>query len=776
MARKNQKKNKKRNPWVWRLIALFWILLLAGIASVAFLLYGTSQGMLGRLPDVEQLENPEINIASEIYSSDGKLIDKYEKEKRIPITFDQLPDHLVQALYAREDERYDKHSGIDGQSILRAVSTLGEDGGGSTITQQLAKQLFTKVPSSNKLDRVKQKLKEWVVAVQLEKRYTKEEIITMYLNKFDFIYRANGIEAAARTYFQKDVSNLTVPESAVLISMLKNPVYYNPVRHPERSRHQRNVVLSQMLKLGYIDAAEFDQFKNEDLGINFQMLNSSIKESYSAYFKYTLRKELEKYFEDYYQQHGVQYDLYRDGLKIYTTIDSRMQKMGEEAIKKHLVGLQKRFFQTQKGRATAPFYNISRSKANEIFERAAKNTLLYQQLKADGLNEEQIMEEFNKPRDSVQYFTWEGREWQKNVSIMDSIKYHKHIIQAGLMSMDPRDGTIKAWVGGINWDYFKYDHVKQARRQVGSTFKPFVYATAIQQMNYTPCHKVSNERFSSGGWSPRNASGRYGGYLTLRQGLAHSVNTISARLISQSGPEAVIQLAQDLGVKSEIPSNLTIALGSADLTLYEMVGAYSAFANKGIYIQPEIVISVEDKNGKILKDYEPITREVLSEDVAYTMIDLMKGVIDQGTGGGIRRYGVNSEVAGKTGTTNEGSDSWFIGLTPHLVTGVWVGNEDRAAHFPGWQSQGAKMALPIWAYYMSDVYKQGNDLDVHTKDEFIKPKGIDDRWDCNSLQGFHNFGNVGSMEDNRVGIDSNNENQPDVNDLLSSDNDTISFE
>ncbi|MGI9525823.1 MAG: penicillin-binding protein 1A [Weeksellaceae bacterium] len=773
----NQKNKKKGNPWVWRFIILFWIILLGGLATAAGILYGTSQGMLGELPNIEQLENPEINIASEIYSADGKLIDKYEKEKRIPISYDQLPEHLVQALYAREDERYDKHSGIDGQSILRAVSTLGKDGGGSTITQQLAKQLFTKIPANNKIDRVKQKLKEWVVAVQLEKRYTKEEIITMYLNKFDFIYRANGIEAASRTYYQKDVSDLTVPESAVLISMLKNPVYYNPVTHPDRSTHERNVVLSQMLKLGYITGAEFDEYKNQDLGINFKMLNNSVKESYSAYFKYTLRKELQQYFDQYEEKYGVKYDLYRDGLKIYTTIDSRMQRMGEKAIKKHLEGLQARFFQSQKGRATAPFYNISRKEAQNIFNTAVKRTIYYQQLKAKGLNDDQIIEEFEKPRDSVQFFTWEGREWKKNVSLMDSIKYHKHIIQAGLMSMDPRDGTIKAWVGGIDWDYFKYDHVKQAKRQVGSTFKPFVYATAIHQMNYTPCHKVSNERFSVGSWSPRNAGGGYGGYRTLRQGLAHSINMVSARLISESGPEAVIQLAKDLGVKSEIPANLTIALGSADLTLYEMVGAYSTFANKGIYIQPEMVLSVEDKNGKIVKDFEPLTREVLSEDVAYTMIDLMKGVIEQGTGSGIRRYGITGEVAGKTGTTNEGSDSWFIGLTPHLVTGVWVGNEDRAAHFPGWQSQGAKMALPIWSYFMKDVYAQAKEFEVSQSDKFEKPQGIDERWDCNSLQGFHNFGNVGSMDDNRVRVNTNSRNnRPSVNDLLSSENDTISFE
>ncbi|MDO5656212.1 MAG: transglycosylase domain-containing protein [Flavobacteriaceae bacterium] len=773
---KQNNQTKRKNPWIWRFIAVVWIVLLLAVGSVAGILFGTSQGMFGELPDVQQLENPEINVASEIYSSDGILIDKFEKEKRIPVSFQELPPHLLQALYAREDVRYFTHSGIDGESILRAVYTMGKDGGGSTITQQLAKQLFTGVRANSKIERVKQKLKEWVVAVQLEKKYTKEEILTMYLNKFDFIYRANGIQTAAQTYFQKDVKDLTVDESALLISMLKNPVLFNPVDHPEASTHERNVVLSQMLKYGYINNAEFNEYKDKPLGLNFKMLTSSIKETYSAYFKHTMRKELEKYFEDYAKTYGVHYDLYRDGLKIYTTIDSRMQRMGEQAIKKHLVGIQQRFFATQKGRPTAPFYNITKAKADEIFQTGMRRTLRYSAMKAKGMSEEEILAEFEKPRDSVQYFTWDGLKYHKNVSWMDSIKYHRHIVQAGLMSMDPRDGTIKAWVGGIDWDFFKFDHVKQAKRQVGSTFKPFVYATAIHQMNYTPCHKVSNDRFKAGKWEPQNAGYGYGGFLSLREALAKSVNMVSARLISESGPKAVIQLAEDLGVKSEIPENLTIALGSADLTLYEMVGAYSTFANQGIYIEPELVLSVEDKNGKIIKDFEPVTREVVSEDVAYTMIDLMEGVIEIGTGRGVRSYGITAEVAGKTGTTNEGSDSWFIGLTPNLVTGVWVGNEDRAAHFPGWDSQGAKMALPIWGHFMKSVYDQGSKLGVLQSDKFEKPSGIDERWDCSSLQGFYNFGRIGDMEGNKpTRMQVIQQRERTVNEMLSTDLDTIDF-
>lgn len=765
-----QKKNKTKNPWIWRFIAFFWLAIIIGVLIIFGVLYGTSKGLLGDLPKIEDLENPDINVASEIYSIDGVLVDKYEIEKRIPVSYEDLPEHLIQALLAREDIRYESHTGVDGSSILRAVFTLGKDGGGSTITQQLAKQLFTKKRSANKIEAVKQKLKEWVVSTQLEQRYTKNEIIAMYLNKFDFIYRANGIEAAARTYFGKDVGGLSLGESAVLISMLKNPVYYNPKTHPERAKHERNVVLSQMMKYDYISREEFDLEKNKPLDLNFKMLESSVKESYSAYFKYTMRKELEEYFKEYAEEHGVEYNLYRDGLKIYTSIDSRMQKLGEQAIKKHLKGLQKAFFRVQKGRANAPFYNISRKKGQRIFEAAMRRTSQYKSMKENGMSDDEILEKFNQPRDSVKFFTWDGAEYKKNKSWMDSIKYHKHIIQAGLMSMDPKDGTIKAWVGGINWDYFKYDHVKQARRQVGSTFKPFVYATAINQMNYTPCHKVSNERFSSGGWNPKNAGGEYGGYLSLREGLAKSVNMISVRLISESGPKTVIQLARDLGVKSDIPENLTIALGSADLTLYEMVGAYSTFANQGIYIQPELILRIEDKNGKIIKEFQPQTKEVLNEDVAYTMIDLMEGVVKIGTGRGIRRYGISAEVAGKTGTTNEGSDSWFIGMTPNLVTGVWVGNEDRAAHFNTALSQGAKMALPIWAHFMKGVYAKGSDFGVRQSDKFEKPKGIDDRWDCSTLQGFYNFGAVGEI------VKEDQQNEPSINELMTDDSDSISFE
>lgn len=771
---KKKAKKQKRNPWILRLILLFWFGLILSVVAIYGILFATSQGVFGKLPDVKDLDNPDINVASEIYSADGVLIDRYEKEKRIPIVYSDIPQHLVEALYSREDARYRTHTGVDGRALLRAIFRGATDGGGSTITQQLAKQLFSKRPH-NKIERIKQKLKEWVVATQLEKRYTKDEIITMYLNKFDFIYRANGIAAAARTYYQKELKDLNLNESATLIAMLKNPIIYNPVRHPEKAKHERNVVINQMVKYEYLDEDEAEKIKKESLNLNFKMMESSIKETYSAYFKYAMRRELEAYLKEYEDKYGIEYNLYRDGLKIYTSIDSKMQKMGEKAIKKHLKKMQRTFFATQKGRKRAPFYGISEAKRQRIFEAAMRRTEVYAHLKKSGKTEEQILEEFNKPRDSVSFFTWEGKRYEKNKSLMDSIIYHKHIIQAGLMSMDPKDGTIKAWVGGIDWDYFKYDHVKQAKRQVGSTFKPLVYATAIHQMNYSPCHRISNKRLKVGSWRPKNAGYPYTDALSLRKALAHSVNMVTIRLILESGPEAVIQLAREMGIKNDIPKNATIALGSADLTLYEMVGAYGTFANSGIYVKPEIILQVVDKNGKIIKEHQPETREIFNEEVTYTMIDLMKGVVKMGTGKGIRRYGISSEVAGKTGTTNDGADSWFMGMVPNLVTGVWVGNEDPFAHFNTALSQGAKMALPIWAYYMKSVYKDGKRLGIKSSDKFQKPKGIEDKWDCENMSSFYDFGELGN-----VSSDNSQEayipEEETVNEMLTSDNDSVSFE
>lgn len=752
MAKQNNlSEKKKKQPRVFslkRMLLMVWGIFMVGILAVFLLFWVTSKGWLGEMPDVQELENPDIYVSSEIYSSDGVLLDRFETEKRIPVTYKDLPENLVNALLAREDIRFKTHSGIDPRGTMRAIFGGGSKGGASTITQQLAKLLFTGKRSQSKIGRAFQKLKEWIVAVELEKRYTKEEIISMYLNKFDFIYNANGVELASKVYFNTTTDKLTLDQSAMLVAMLKNPVLYNPLRFPDKALNERNIVINQMQKYKFLTKEEAEAAKALPLKTDHQEINS-ISESYSAYYKHELRREIEAYLANLEKETGKKYNLYKDGLKIYVTLDSRLQKMAEDAVQKHLTSIQKIFFAEQKNNPKAPFYGLSDDKRQRIFDRAMRNTDLYRHLKKLGRTDEEIKQEFEKPRDSIRIFTWDGIEYRKNMSLMDSIKYHKHILQAGLMSMDPKDGTIKAWVGGINWDYFKFDHVKQARRQVGSTFKPFVYVTAINQMNYTPCNTISNDRFSIGNWQPRNANGKYGGSQDLRTALAFSTNVVTARLIAQTGVEPVIQVARDLGVESPIPKDYTIALGSADLTVYEMVGAMSTFANGGIYIKPELIVRIEDKTGRVIKDYKPVTREVVNEYVAYTMIDLMEGVTNRGTGKWIRtKYGIDAEVASKTGTTNDNSDGWFMGLTPNLVTGVWVGAEDRFAHFRSTaQGQGAAMALPIWAYYMQSVYKEGKKFGVLPTDKFEKPEDIDEKWDCSSLTGFNTYGSMGGTFD-----------------------------
>ncbi|WP_333662928.1 transglycosylase domain-containing protein [Chishuiella changwenlii] len=722
---------------VKRIIITIWVLFFAGVLGIFAIFWGASNGWLGEIPNVRDLENPDIYVASEIISSDGVLLDRFEAERRTPVDYKDLPPHLVDALLAKEDVRFFDHSGVDIKAAFRAISSAGESGGGSTITQQLAKQLYTKDPSSNKVKRALQKIKEWVTSVQLEKLYTKEEIIAMYFNKFDFIYGAKGIESASKVYFNKTTQELNLDESATLVSMFQNPVAYNPVKYPAVSKQKRDLVLDQMMKYNKISKAEAEAAKAAPLVTDKQDIMER-GDAHSAYFKSALRKEIKEWMVEYEKETGKSYNLEKDGLKIYVTLDSRLQSLAEEAVKRHLKVLQDQFFGEQRGRSLAPFYNVSVAKRQGIFKQAMQRTDLYKKMKEEGKSDAEIETVFTTPRDSVQFFTWNGIQYKKGKTLMDSIEYHKHILQAGLMSMDPKDGTIKAWVGGIDWNYFKFDHVKQARRQVGSTFKPFVYATAINQLGLTPCHTVSNERIP-GNWSPRNANGRYGGSQDLRTALAYSTNIVAARLIMQTGTEPVIQMTRDLGVESPIVNDPTIALGSADLSLYEMVGAMSAFANGGIYIKPQLILRIEDKQGKVIKDYTPKTREVVNEHVAYTMVDLMKGVVDRGSGARLRnRYGLTAEIAGKTGTTNENSDGWFMGLTPNLVTGVWVGAEDRFAHFISTATgQGANTALPIWAYYMQGVYKEGGKFGVTASDKFDKPKDIEKRWDCTNTYGFH---------------------------------------
>lgn len=731
---------KQKNFGYKKWVKFIWLGLGGIILGTAFLFFAVSQGFLGDMPDVNELENPDIYVASEIISSDGVTLGKFEKEKTIPVTYKDLPPHLVYALMAKEDERFREHSGIDLQAFARAVAYGGKRGGGSTISQQLAKLLFTKGASQNKFQRAFQKLKEWSVAVSLEKRYTKEEIITLYFNKFDFLHNANGIELASRIYFNKPTKELTLSEAATFVAMLENPVRNNPIKYPEKAKARRNVVLEQMLKTNYIDQATYDKVVAEPIVVDFHPVES-VDEGYSAYYKHYLRKEINNYLEEYEKETGKDVNIYRDGLKIFVTLDSKMQKYAEEAIKEHMTNLQKSFDSEQRRNPNRPFYFLKKKQIDDIMLAAMKRTGRYKQLAAEGVSEDSIMMDFKTPTKTT-IFTWEG-EKETEMSPYDSIRYHKQIAQAGLMSMEPATGDIKAWVGGIDWKHFQYDHVKQGKRQVGSTFKPFVYATAIMNLGMTPCSTVSNATYTKGDWVVEGN----GGNLTLRDALAHSKNPVAVRLIESVSPKKVIQLARDLGVTEEMPNEYAIALGSTDITIYEMLGAYSSFANFGNYIKPEMVWRIEDANGRVIKEVKNETKEVMNEMYAYTMIDLMKGVTRFGTASGeLRRMGIPEtvEIAGKTGTTQNNSDGWFMGITPNLATGVWVGWEDRATHF--WstgEGQGAKMALPIWGIFMKKVWAD-KELGITPNDKFAKPSN----WtgDCADLQGLGGYGDDGGLQ------------------------------
>ena len=734
-------KKVKNTGWK-KWVRLIWMGLIAVILGIAGLFFAVSQGFLGDMPNVKELENPDIYVASEIYSSDGKLLGKFEKEKTQPVTYKQLPPYLIYALQAKEDERFKEHSGIDLKSILRAVRYGGERGGGSTITQQLAKLLFTGTASQNKIQRAFQKLKEWSVAVSLEKRYTKEEIITLYFNKFDFLYNANGIEMASRIYFNKSTKELTLPEAAMFVAMLENPVKNNPMRNEERAKRRRDVVLAQMLETGYLDQQNYETAVATPIVLDYHPVKS-IDDGYSAYYKFYLRKEIGAYLSDYEKKTGKTLNLYKDGLKIYVTLDSKMQIYAEESIKEHLTDLQKRFDAEQRNRKQRPFYYLNDKQVNSVMMSAVKRTGRYKQLKNAGVSEDSIMIDFKKPIKTSR-FTWSGEE-EVEMSPWDSIRYHKQIAQAGLMSMVPGTGEIKAWVGGINWEHFQYDHIKQGKRQVGSTFKPFVYATAIMKLGMTPCSTVSNATFSKAGYSTKGS----GGMSTLRNALAFSQNPVAVRLAEMTTTKSVIQTMRDLGVTENMDQHtgLSMALGSSDITIYEMLGAYSTFANYGNYIKPEMIWRIEDANGRVIKEVKPALKEVMNELYAYTMIDLMKGVAEFGTGAGeLGRRGVPKgiEIAAKTGTTQNNSDGWFMGMTPNLATGVWVGWEDRATHFFGTgEGQGAKMALPIWAIFMKKVWAD-KELGISPDDKFVKPSN----WtgSCSDLQGLGGYGDEGGLQ------------------------------
>ena len=734
-------KKQKNTGWK-KWVRFIWVAFFAVVIGIAGLFFAVSQGLLGEMPEMSEIENPDIFVASEIWSSDGVLLGRFEKEKSLPVTYADLPPYLVYALQAKEDERFKEHSGIDIQSVARAVAFRGKRGGGSTITQQLAKLLFTGGRSQNKATAIIQKLKEWVVAISLEKRYTKEEIIELYFNKFNFTYNANGIEMASRIYFNKTTKNLTLPEAALFVAMLEAPYGNNPLRNLERAKRRRDVVLKQMLETGYLNAEDYQRAVDTPIVVDYHPVKT-VDDGNSAYYKFYLRKEIDGYLKDHEKKTGKTLNLFKDGLKIYVTLDSKMQKYAEESIKEHLTDLQARFDREQRGRKKAPFYLINDKQIDNIMLSAMKRTGRYKQYKKEGMPEDSIMMEFQKPVKTSR-FTWKGEE-EVEMSPYDSIRYHKQIAMAGLMSMSPATGEIKAWVGGINWQHFQYDHIKQGKRQVGSTFKPFVYAAAIMNLGMTPCSTVSNATFSKKGYT---VPGR-GGTVDLKTALAHSLNPVAVRLMDMTGTDNVIKLARDMGVTQEIPrGQLAVALGSSDITIYEMLGAYSTFANYGNYVKPEMIWRIEDANGRVITEVKPLYKEVMNPKYAYTMIELMKGVAQFGTASGeLGRRGISKavEIAAKTGTTQNNSDGWFMGITPKLATGAWVGWEDRATHFWGTgEGQGAKMALPIWAIFMKKVWADKT-LEISAEDKFVKPS--DWQGGCDDLRGISGgYGDDGGLQ------------------------------
>ena len=681
-------------------IRAFWIIISCGVLFLILVIFLAAKGYIGEeLPSFEDLENPQSNLASEVVSSDLAVIGKYYIQNRTNIHYSELSPNVINALKATEDIRFEKHSGVDLRGLLRVVFRAGSAGGGSTLTQQLAKNLFHSKPNS-KLQRVIQKVQEWVISVELERRYTKDEILAMYLNTVEFSSNAFGIKSATQTYFAKTPDKLSIPEAAVLVGMLQAPTKFNPARNPKNSLARRNIVLSQMNKYNFINNHEFDSLKALPIKLNFQVDDHNF--GLATYFREELRGELLSWCKEHVNNAtGKPYNLYTDGLKIYTTINSKMQRYAEEAMKEHMTELQKKF--NEHWKTKEPWEGHP-----EIIKDGMKRTDRYISMKADNASDKEIDKAF-KEKVAMTIFTWNG-EVDTVLSPLDSLKYYKKFLQAGFMSMDPISGYVKAWVGGDDYRYFKYDHVKAGRRQVGSTFKPFLYTLAMQE-GYSPCYRIPNVRVTfdlptGEQWSPENADGKYGGMLTLKQGLAESVNCISAYLMKQFGPQAMIDIARRMGITSPIDAVPSICLGTPDVSVYEMVGAYSTFANKGVWTQPTYLLRIEDKNGNILQDFVPRKVEAINEETAYLMLSLMQGVVQFGTGARLRgQYKLTNPIAGKTGTTQNQSDGWFMGLTPDLVSGCWVGAEDRIVHFRSLDlGQGARTALPIWALYMQKIY------------------------------------------------------------------------
>ena len=749
-----------------KIIKALWIFLVVIILAIVIVFVSISKGWIGYMPPVEELENPSYKFATEIFSEDEKVLGtwSYSKENRVYTAYKDLSPSIINALIATEDVRFVEHSGIDAKALFRAFVKRGlmfqkNAGGGSTLSQQLAKQLFTENVARNTLQRLFQKPIEWVIAVKLERYYTKEEILSMYLNKFDFLNNAVGIKTAAYTYFGCEPKDLKIEEAATLVGMCKNPSLYNPVRFNERSRGRRNVVLEQMRKAGYITDAECDSLQALPLKLTYNRVDH--KEGLATYFREYLRGvmtapkpvrsdyrgwQMQKFYEDSIawetnplygwcaknkKKDGTNYNIYTDGLKIYTTINSRMQQYAEDAVKEHLGDyLQPIFFKEKEGSKNAPYArSLPEKRVEELLTKAMKQTERYRLMKEAGASEQQIRKAFDTPEEMT-VFSWKGDK-DTIMTPMDSIRYYKSFLRTGFMSMDPANGHVKAYVGGPNYVYFQYDMAMVGRRQVGSTIKPYLYTLAMEN-GFSPCDQarhVEQTLIDENGtpWTPRNANDkRYGEMVTLKWGLANSDNWISAYLMGKLNPYDLVRLIHSFGVLNKaIDPVVSLCLGPCEISVGEMVSAYTAFANKGIRVAPLFVTRIEDSDGNVISTFAPQMEEVISASSTYKMLVMLRAVINEGTGGRVRRYGITADMGGKTGTTNDNSDAWFMGFTPSLVSGCWVGGDERDIHFGRMTyGQGAAAALPIWAMYMKKVYDDPT-LGYDQQERFKLPEGFD---------------------------------------------------
>ena len=749
-----------------KIIKALWIFLAVIVLAIVIVFVSISKGWIGYMPPVEELENPSYKFATEIFSEDEKVLGtwSYSKENRVYTAYKDLSPSIINALIATEDVRFVEHSGIDAKALFRAFVKRGlmfqkNAGGGSTLSQQLAKQLFTENVARNTLQRLFQKPIEWVIAVKLERYYTKEEILSMYLNKFDFLNNAVGIKTAAYTYFGCEPKDLKIEEAATLVGMCKNPSLYNPVRFNERSRGRRNVVLEQMRKAGYITDAECDSLQALPLKLTYNRVDH--KEGLATYFREYLRGvmtapkpvrsdyrgwQMQKFYEDSIawetnplygwcaknkKKDGTNYNIYTDGLKIYTTINSRMQQYAEDAVKEHLGDyLQPIFFKEKEGSKNAPYArSLPEKRVEELLTKAMKQTERYRLMKEAGASEQQIRKAFDTPEEMT-VFSWKGDK-DTIMTPMDSIRYYKSFLRTGFMSMDPANGHVKAYVGGPNYVYFQYDMAMVGRRQVGSTIKPYLYTLAMEN-GFSPCDQarhVEQTLIDENGtpWTPRNANDkRYGEMVTLKWGLANSDNWISAYLMGKLNPYDLVRLIHSFGVRNKaIDPVVSLCLGPCEISVGEMVSAYTAFANKGIRVAPLFVTRIEDSDGNVISTFAPQMEEVISASSTYKMLVMLRAVINEGTGGRVRRYAITADMGGKTGTTNDNSDAWFMGFTPSLVSGCWVGGDERDIHFGRMTyGQGAAAALPIWAMYMKKVYDDPT-LGYDQQERFKLPEGFD---------------------------------------------------